>query len=83
MLIGVDIVIKHEILDFYLKTSIYTNYEPFKDYFKNLSDDIYELAGLVNSQTIHRGTLIRSYYQKTNIAKEYPCIGIDVKMIYY
>ena len=65
-------MIKQRILDFYLETSIYTNYEPFKDYFKSLSDDIYELAALVNSQTIHRGTLIRSYYQKTNIAKEFP-----------
>lgn len=65
-------MIKKEILDFYLKTSMYTNYKPFEDYFKNLSDDIYELAQLVNSQTIHRRTLIRSYYQNTNIAKEYP-----------
>lgn len=37
-------MIKKDILDFYLKTSIYTNYLPFKDYYKNLTNDIYELA---------------------------------------
>lgn len=65
-------MIKQEILDFYLKTSMYTNYKPFEQYFKSLSDNLYELAYLVNLQTIHRGTLIRSYYQNTNVAKEYP-----------
>ena len=65
-------MIKKEILEFYLKTSMYTNYQPFKDYFKGLSNNIYELAYLVNLQTIHRATLIRSYYQNTNISKEYP-----------
>ncbi len=63
---------KEEILDFYKKTSVYTNYGPYKEYFKNLPDDIYVLAHLVNKQTIHRGTLLRSCYQKTNISKEYP-----------
>ena len=62
----------NEILEFYKETSIYTNYGPYEDYFKSLTNDIYELAKLVNGQTIHRGTLIRSYYQNTNIAKEYP-----------
>ena len=61
-----------EILEFYKKTSMYTNYEPYKDYFISLSDNINELAKLVNNQTIHRSTLIRSYYQETNVAKEYP-----------
>lgn len=62
----------NEILEFYKQTSIYTNFGPYEEYFKSLPNDIYALAQLVNAQTIHRGTLIRSYYQKTNIAKEYP-----------
>ena len=62
----------NEILEFYKQTSLYTNYGPYKDYFKSLPDNILELAALVNCQTIHRGSLIRSYYQNTNIAKEYP-----------
>lgn len=61
-----------KILEFYKNTSIYTNYGPYKDYFIGLTNNIYELARLVNIQTIHRGTLIRSYYRKTSIAKEYP-----------
>ena len=61
-----------EILDFYKKTSMYTNYGPYRDYFINLPDDILELARLVNSQAIHRGQLLRSYYQNTEIFKEYP-----------
>lgn len=51
---------------------MYTNYGPYEEYFKGLTNNIYELAKLVNRQTIHRGTLIRSYYQKTNVAKDYP-----------
>ena len=52
-----------KILEFYKNTSIYTNYGPYKDYFVGLTNNIYELARLVNIQTIHRGTLIRSYYR--------------------
>lgn len=51
---------KQEILDFYLKTSIFTNYGPYKDYFKSLPDDMEELTGLLLEQTIHRKELIRS-----------------------
>lgn len=61
-----------EIIEFYKQTSMYTNYGPYKDYFISLPNNIYELASLVNSQTIHRGALISSYYQKTSIANEYP-----------
>ena len=60
------------ILEFYKHTSLYTNYGPYEDYFKKLPDDIYVLAQLVNSQAIHRGTLIRSYYQKNDIYRAYP-----------
>lgn len=61
-----------EILDFYKKTSMYTNWGEYKEYFISLTDDIHELAALVNSQTIHRGVLLKSYYKKTNIARQYP-----------
>lgn len=65
-------MITPEILEFYKKTSIYTNFIPYKEYYINLTNNIYELAQLVNSQTIHRSVLIRSFYQKTDVAKEYP-----------
>ena len=58
-----------KILEFYKNTSIYTNYGPYKDYFVGLTNNIYELARLVNIQTIHRGTLIRSYYRKKKHCK--------------
>jgi len=61
-----------KLLDFYRKTSLYTNYGPYKKYFKSLTDNIFELAQLVNGQTIHRSVLLKSYYQNTNIFKEYP-----------
>ena len=31
-----------EMLNFYLKTSIYTNYEPYKEYYKSLPNDMEE-----------------------------------------
>lgn len=55
---------RKEILEFYLKTSIYTNYIPFKDYYKSLPDDIKQLSTLLCHQVIHRQELIRSYKNK-------------------
>lgn len=49
-----------EIFNFYLKTSMYTNYEPYKIYYQSLPDDIKELTDLILSQTIHRVTLRQS-----------------------
>lgn len=63
---------KEKILEFYKETSMYTNYGLYKDYFKTLTNEIGELAKLVNFQTIHRGTLIRSCLQKTEVSKKYP-----------
>lgn len=50
-------IMNKEMLDFYLKTSIYTNYEPYKEYYKSLPDDMEELTDLILSQTIHRKSL--------------------------
>ena len=36
-------IMNKEMLDFYLKTSIYTNYEPYKEYYKSLPDDMFIL----------------------------------------
>ena len=52
---------KEDILDFYLKMSIYTNYLPYEDYYKSLPDNIEELSKLLYHQVIHREELIRSY----------------------
>ena len=42
-----------EILDFYRKTSSYTDLGPYKDFVKSLSDDIKKLCLLQRMQTIH------------------------------
>lgn len=69
---------KSEILNFYLKTSMYTNYLPYKDYYRSLPDDIYELANLLHHQVIHRKELLRAYldvpYEKelAQIKENYP-----------
>lgn len=73
---------KEDILDFYLKMSIYTNYLPYEDYYKSLPDNIEELSKLLYHQVIHREELIRSYlndasrYDNINelkkIKEEYP-----------
>ncbi len=52
---------KKEILDFYLKTSVYTNYLPYEEYYNSLPDDLKELTNLLHHQVIHRSELIRSY----------------------
>lgn len=71
-----------EVLDFYLKTSMYTNFLPFKDYYRSLPNSISQLAILLAHQVIHRTELIRSYMNKPKnyesevelekIKREYP-----------
>lgn len=34
-------------LKFYLKASMYTNYEPYKEYYKSLPNDMEELTGFM------------------------------------
>lgn len=73
---------KDEILNFYLQTSIYTNYYPFKDYYRRLPSNIEELSRLLHHQVIHRSQLIRSYLNQprnyennveiNKIKKQYP-----------
>lgn len=69
---------RNEILEFYLKTSVYTNYFPFEDYYNSLPDDIEELSKLLCHQVIHRKELIKSYINKDDnsnlekIREEYP-----------
>ena len=46
-----------KILKHHLTSSIYTNAGNYKDYFKNLPDNISELGNLICSQIIHRVTL--------------------------
>lgn len=55
---------KNEILNFYLQTSVYTNYYPFANYYRSLPDNIDELSKLLYHQVIHRTELIRSYLNK-------------------
>lgn len=61
-----------EILSFYRKTSMYTNYGKYKDYFKSLPNDLKKLTKLINKQYIHRVVLTRSYIEGTTISKQYP-----------
>lgn len=49
-----------EILKFYLRASIYTNYDPYKEYYRSLADNMEELADLILSQTIHSKELRKS-----------------------
>lgn len=57
---------RQDIIDFYLKTSMYTNYFPFKDYYCSLPDNIEELSKLLCHQVIHRSELVRSYLGKAS-----------------
>jgi hypothetical protein len=63
---------KKEILDYYKKISMYTNYGEYKEYFKSLPDDLKELTKLINDQYIHRVTLFKSYFRNDKIKEEYP-----------
>lgn len=51
----------NKILKHYLKTGMYTNAGPYKEFFKSLPDDIYELRDLINHQHIHKMSLYRSF----------------------
>lgn len=55
---------RREILNFYLETSMYTNYFPFQEYYKTLPDHVEELSKLLCHQVIHRQELVRSYLEK-------------------
>ncbi len=63
---------KEEILNFYKKTSIYTNYANYKNYFRSLPDDLKELTKLINDSYIHRIVLLKSYITHDRISEEYP-----------
>lgn len=58
-----------EILEFYLETSMYTNYIPYEEYFRSLPDDVEELSRLLCHQVIHRGELVRSFNDIANKAR--------------
>lgn len=63
---------KKEILNFYKRVSIYTNYSFYKRYFQSLPDDLRELTLLINDNYIHRVTLLKSYLKDEKIAYEFP-----------
>lgn len=74
-----EVIIMDKIIDFYLKTSIYTNYEPYEEYYRSLPDNMEELTSLIMAQTIHRKELRRSRIEfltagksHNHIAEEYP-----------
>lgn len=73
---------KEEILNYYLKPSIFTNWGPYKKYYQSLPDDMEELTSLLLEQTIHRKELIRSSIRLNEtgksgdgVATEYPWWG--------
>lgn len=63
---------REEIIEFYKKISMYTNYSFYKNYFIGLPNDLKELTKLVNDNYIHRITLLKSYKREGKISKEYP-----------
>ena len=79
------IILNQDILDFYLETSMYTNYIPFQKYYQTLPDDIKKLCDLIHHQIIYRRSLIRSYTGKyafyennsemASIKEQYPLVG--------
>lgn len=72
-----------DILDFYLQTSIYTNYLPYKEYYQSLPNDIEELSKLLYHQVIHRQELVRSYLNKPNsVRNETEVESLNVKNEY-
>lgn len=73
---------KQEILEFYLKTSIFTNWGPYREYYQSLPSDLEELSELLLEQTIHRTELKRSSIalnqtgkSEDGIAENYPWYG--------
>lgn len=67
-------LIREDILDFYKKVSMYTNYGMYKSYYETLPNDLAELCELINKQYIHRHVLYTSFLKEENnaIKKEYP-----------
>lgn len=64
---------REDILDFYKKTSMYTNYVGFYDYFKSLPDDLEELRKLIRNNIIHRVDLFKAFLTNDEtITKHYP-----------
>lgn len=63
---------KDEILDFYKEVSMYTNYQPYEAYFKNLPDDLDELAELIRSNIIHRVQLMDDSKGNQKIREKFP-----------
>ena len=55
-----------DILNHYLKVGMYTNYGEYKEYFKSLPDDVYELRDIVNNQHIHKMSLYRSFLNEND-----------------
>ena len=72
MYIYKDDYMKEEILEFYKRVSVYTNYSFYKEYFNTLPDDLEKLTLLINDNYIHRVVLFRSYLKDDKIAHEYP-----------
>lgn len=75
-------IMKEEILNFYLQTSIYTNWGSYKSYYQSLPNDLEELTSLLLEQTIHRKELFRSVKSlnetgecKDGVANFYPWWG--------
>lgn len=50
-----------KILDHYLKTGLYTDFGPYREFYRSLPDDIYQLRELVNRQHIHKMSLYRTF----------------------
>lgn len=61
-----------EILDFYKKTSMYTNYQPYEKYFKKLPDDLDELMNLIRSNIIHRVELMEDDEKGERLRNTFP-----------
>lgn len=60
-----------DIINYYKKTSIYTNYGIYKSYYCTLPDDLFELSKLIFFQTIHRVSL-RNMVVHENGEGKYP-----------
>lgn len=56
----------NKLINHFLQVGIYTNPSIFKEFFKTLPDDIYELRDLINFQHIHKMTLFRSFNGENN-----------------
>lgn len=61
-----------EILDFYKKISMYTNYQPYEKYFKELPDDLDKLMNLIRSNIIHRVELMKDNEKGEQLRMAFP-----------